>query len=448
MSDKSDIRSGIEAARNPICRVAYTIDNYQPVISTIIGDQPLFYMDFDVHEEEEMDMADFGILENELATLKKQITGRDGFIDGYDAFDTQKRIDQFVQDGSFITATQEKTTTQDNDERIDVLVKKLSQSRLVNEFLLFAKEHCVEIVLNAQVKDSFYDRKSGLINLNPHLDDTLLALLAIRELRAHWNHRQGVLIHPLLFQPDNAILVHRVQQADYAVMIVRAAWELQLSGYKEPWEYLEESSMGDLCRSFARESHLDFRNINNGFSCASVFETWFLSDRVRYQDKNIIQAMLSDHNGYVFEFVEALQNITAELIGKIGALPFGKNYLAEHSYTIMNDPIFTDVRDRSNANFLWFIKFERSFKEAEQELQNVFEPAAQGVPPGAKNPSIQDQKHEEYETSKIVKLYDAQTQDAGQQGQGLRNVKRANARAGEKGADVIYLTNWSDGQLK
>ena len=52
----------------------------------------------------------------------------------------------------------------------------------------------------------------------------------------------------------------------------------------------------------------------------------------------------------------------------LGKMPFGQNYLAASVGPIMNDPIFTDVRDRSNANFLWFIKFERSFTEAEQEI--------------------------------------------------------------------------------
>jgi hypothetical protein len=52
----------------------------------------------------------------------------------------------------------------------------------------------------------------------------------------------------------------------------------------------------------------------------------------------------------------------------LGKMPFGANYLEKNVTQIIADPIFTDVRDRSNANFLWFIKFERSFTEAERDV--------------------------------------------------------------------------------
>jgi hypothetical protein len=114
---------------------------------------------------------------------------------------------------------------------------------------------------------------------------------------------------------------------------------------------------------------LDFRTINNGQASAAVFEAWFLSERCRMQDKILINQMLADHQGYVFELEQSESVMTPALIAALGAMPFGKNYLAEHALTIMEDAIFTDVRDRSNANFLWFIKFERSFRETEQGLQ-------------------------------------------------------------------------------
>ncbi|MEE3322691.1 MAG: hypothetical protein VX196_02020, partial [Pseudomonadota bacterium] len=62
--------------------------------------------------------------------------------------------------------------------------------------------------------------------------------------------------------------------------------------------------------------------------------------------------------------------VAFDLVSKLGEYGFGKNYLQPYANVILNDPVFTEVRDRSNANFLWFIKFERSFKEAEQELQS------------------------------------------------------------------------------
>jgi hypothetical protein len=79
--------------------------------------------------------------------------------------------------------------------------------------------------------------------------------------------------------------------------------------------------------------------------------------------------MLADYRGLVFDTVQIAQSVTVDLISALGSVPFGKNYLSRYAQMIMSDPIFTDVRDRSNANFLWFIKFEKSFRETEHELQ-------------------------------------------------------------------------------
>lgn len=431
MTDNTGIHSGIDGEALPICRVAYTINNHQPVMSTIIGDQPLFYMDFDIQEDDEfMDAADLKILEDELLALKAQIQKCDETI-SETSFCSEKRAQQFREDAVFISQQNKEAV---KDEKIADLIRTLESSRLAKSFLEFAKDHCIEIKFSKQAQDAFYDRKTGLILINPDIDETTQILLAARELRRHWHHRQGALIHPLLFQPDNAILIHRSQQADLSIAMIRVAWELQLSGYNEAWEHLEDSTMQDLCQAFAREAYLDFRTVNNGFASASVFETWFLSDRCRFQDKGLIQNMLTDHQGYVFSDSNAMQHVTTELITALGSMPYGKNYLAEHAFTIMNDPIFTEVRDRSNANFLWFIKFERSFKEAEQELQPKFEPAARGVLPSAMNPKDQDRNDATEEESNIVTIYDNSPQS------GDRKSKRKLTKSEQdKSADIIYL---------
>lgn len=80
--------------------------------------------------------------------------------------------------------------------------------------------------------------------------------------------------------------------------------------------------------------------------------------------------MLADHQGYVFVDMQASRSVSIDLISALGEQPYGKNYLAPFARMIIEDPIFTEVRDRSNANFLWFIKFERSFRETEQVLQS------------------------------------------------------------------------------
>lgn len=366
MSDISEklLKAGKKGER--ICRVAYTLNNKQPVLCTIIDEHPLFYMDFEEDFEEEglFDDANFSGLENEILSLQDEICSFNKFsaesLEGH-----HKKLNDFLDNKETFLFSE----TEEDSSNLFLLKETLEKSRLANVYIDFAQKHNVDLVYNTQIEDAHYDRHAGIIFINPTLKIEDQILLTARELRRHWQHRQGALIHPLMFHPDNAILVNRAQVADLTISMIRIAWELQLSGHKEVWERIENSSMEDLSRAFAREAFLDFRTLNNGHAAAAVFECWFLSERCYQQDKILIQQMLSDYRGYVFGLEEAVQNITPALISALGAMPYGKNYLAQHTSIIMEDPIFTDVRDRSNANFLWFIKFERSFRETEQELQ-------------------------------------------------------------------------------
>ena len=73
------------------------------------------------------------------------------------------------------------------------------------------------------------------------------------------------------------------------------------------------------------------------------------------------------------------------------------------------------MRDRANANFLWFIKFERSFRETEQELQNS---------KAQKSGVLGDGKQKEHEkTAEIITLSDAAP---------LTGARSASARGGAK----------------
>jgi len=367
MSDRIDFHTGQASHAHRVCRVAYTLNNDQPVISTIIGDQPLFYMDYDVdYEDDLIDEAELNVLEAEIASLQREIDCFERFHNNFHT--TPEQIFEDFLENELSVCGQEAVT---QGVSVDILMETLSNSRVAQSYLDLAAEYEIEIQLSSQVAEGEYNRANGKILINKDLDVTDQVLVLARELRRHWQHRQGALIHPLMFHPDSTILVHRVQQADLVASMVRIAWELQLSEHKDAWERIENSSMSDLGRAFAREAFMDFRTINNGMASAAVFENWFLSERCRVEDRKIIQHMLADYQGYVFDEAESESAITPALIAALGAMPFGKNYLADHVNTIMNDPIFTDVRDRSNANFLWFIKFEKSFRETEQELQNL-----------------------------------------------------------------------------
>jgi len=431
------------------CRVAYTINNTQPVVSTIIGEQPLFYMDYegDVFEDEMglFEDADFAILENELRDLKREIDSFDKFSSDFIEGE-QEVIGKFLEDKAVMCAPTVKVKTS-----IETLIETLSNSRLADAYMACAKEYNVELAYNDQIENGTYDRKNAKILINPILNEADQILMAAQELRRHYQHRQGALIHPLMFHPDNAILINRAQICDLVVSMIRVAWELQLSGNKDAWVRIENSSMADLGRAFAREAYLDFRTINNGEASAAVFEAWFLSERCRSQDKILIQQMLSDYQGYVFDLEDATQNITPTLIAALGEMPFGKNYLAEHALTIMDDPIFSDIRDRSNANFLWFIKFERSFRETEHDLQ-IDSHQTSGVRSGGSKNEKQDGQHgftgkEDFagqQSAEIITLFSSEENgDKSKKNAKRLSPKDNSKRNTNKSADIIYLRRWS-----
>ncbi len=385
-------------------RVAYALNNEQPVRCSYISDQPLFYMDFEGDHEFEDDMGagdPFGIAEIEegVAALQAQIEAMTNLQERFENPGADI-AGQFIED--MIDATslhcefggEEKFTAPEAAE----IIRK---SRLGSAYLNFAAQHKVRILATAQVSGAQYDRLSNTIQVNPELPEADQILLLARELRRVWQHRNGALVHPLSFHPDQAVLVNRAQTADLAAAMVRLAWELQLADRPAAWERLENSSMSDLAHAFAREAYIDFRTLNNGRAASAVFESWFLSERCRSEDRRMIQQMLSDYQGYVFDSESASRRITADLILALGSMPFGKNYLAPYVTAITTDPVFTEIRDRSNANFLWFIKFERSFREAEQELQGREDKGA-GVQPAPS--STKKERLGEHEKENIVSL--------------------------------------------
>lgn len=439
MSDIIEKTFGPKDKNERVCRVAYTLDHEQPVLCTIIDDTPLFYFDDEDFSEEEFfeSHIDEALLEREINLLKEEIAAYEKFA----IRPTEEREQRLREFSENIETVLNDDFTIRPENMIDTLVSIIRKSRLGAAFLEIAEKHNIKMTTSRQVENAFYDRRNGSILINPDMEQAEQLLLLVRELRRHWQHRQGALINPLLFHPDNAILVNRVQEADLTSAMIRIGWELQLSGYRDVWARLEDSSMYDLARAYAREANEDFRTINNGTASAAVFEAWFLSERCRHQDKKLVQAMLADYRGYVFSDIQSSKSLTAELISGLGSMPFGKNYLAVHAGIIMNDPIFTEVRDRSNANFLWFIKFERSFKETEHELQNGLDLSTHDIRHVVKSKG-QDPAHASEPAAKIIQLFGSQetdrnAQDSRKPSRRLAGAsKRSRAAAGE---NIIHL---------
>lgn len=367
-SDQDKTVSGARKKHRP-CLMAYTINNTQPVICTIVADQPYFYMEEESQYAEEDDilgLEEYADFEKDLGELKRKMAAFERLSKSYERA-PERRLSDFAEQAKDMTASREHASLM---QPVDAIKALLNESRMATALLDFASDHNVHMIESDQTFGARYDRDAGKIFIHPDLSYPECVLLAVRELRRHWQHRKGAMIHPLTFHPDQAILINRAQEADLSIAMVRVGWELQLAGQKDVWDHIENSGMADLGRAFAREAFTDFRSLASGKASSAVFETWFLSERCRHQDKKLIQGMLADHLGYVFTNEEASRSVSIELICALGQQPFGNNYLAPYAQMVIEDPVFTEVRDRSNANFLWFIKFERSFRETEQALQS------------------------------------------------------------------------------
>ncbi|MFP4097800.1 MAG: DUF6782 family putative metallopeptidase [Alphaproteobacteria bacterium] len=444
MSDTFEKFCNKHMIENRVCGVAYTLDDSQPVICTHIGDQPLFYLDEEIIDEEEdyLNIEELAEIAKEIQTLKHEITGMDD-AGIYLAEKTMALFNEFSDNMNDISTMADLYEIHGNEtpqERISAIKELLEESRLAAAYLNVADKHNVQIIISEQIETAFYDRRSGTILLYPYMDLADQVLLVARELRRHWQHRQGVLLNPLAFSPEHAILVNRAQDADLIASVIRIAWELQLAGKRDVWQRVENSPMADLARAFAREAFIDFRTLNNGEACTSLFEAWFLSERCRQKDKVIIQSMLADQNSYTLGDEKSSYNVTVELIAALGEMPFGKNYLSKYAQIIIDDPIFMEVRDRSSANFLWFIKFERSFKQAEQELQYDSDLSTHDIRHGLCNSESQDSKNDPqlFSSADIIQLYEhAPTREYNKKSiKGKKNDESANGK-------VIEMRQWS-----
>lgn len=386
-SDKSHKGNAAGKKRRP-CLMAYTINNRQPVICTIIADQPYFYMEEEapLDEPDILGFEDYAAFEAELSDMKRKMSA-------YEKLSKSLERDPHRRMNDFRLSAEDLSSPSSGKQDLRRLVDILAQSRMAKALFDFAKEEGVSLRISDHTLAARYEKEARAILIPSAVAEEESVLLCIRELRRHWQHKQGVMIHPLTFHPEQAIVINRAQMADLAVTMVRCAWELHLAGYKNAWSMVEGTAMSDLGRAFAREAFVDFRAIANGKACAAAFEAWFLSDRCRNQDKKLIQAMLADHEGYVFSSEQASRQISADLMSALGSQPYGKNYLAPYARALLDDPVFTEVRDRSNANFLWFIKFERSFDAAEQALQGEDRPFPGATEPAA--PLSERNRHEQ-----------------------------------------------------
>ncbi|MCK5517812.1 MAG: hypothetical protein KAI61_00215 [Alphaproteobacteria bacterium] len=252
---------------------------------------------------------------------------------------------------------------------LEELKTVILKSRTGKALLQGESANGLKIYYDSQTPQSqFYPRgKKSIIALNPHHPRGDLLNILIRELRHAWQHYQGALVNPMNFEPDGAVLVNRAQQADILMMSVKVAWELKLVGESEAWDFMIGSSMVDVTRVFEVHARKDFRSLNNGEAARAAYDKFFDDSRTKIHDKRIIHQMLLDDQGYM-KALGKQPKADMALFKKLGELPFGRNYLTLCGKRQPTDMCYSTIEDRSNANFLWFIKFERSFQEKELEM--------------------------------------------------------------------------------
>lgn len=266
------------------------------------------------------------------------------------------------------TSNEERTSYEDEKVRLDALMSMLERSDLASSLLHGHSGKKVQLIQDKQIFGVTFVKDKNLIAFNPQMTLGEAVCGVVRELRRAWLASDGDILYPLAYSPEDAILLNRILEADANTISVWVAWELKLQGHSEAWAYALSSNEALMAKSFAAAARQDFRRLSNGYAAKSAFDAWFKSGIDRYHDRAVIQDMLADERGYVFSTEKTPIVITSSLLDFIGEVPGDKNYMNAVGEKPMPGTSFAAVNDRSNANFLWFVKFERSFQETEKEL--------------------------------------------------------------------------------
>lgn len=187
--------------------------------------------------------------------------------------------------------------------------------------------------------------------VNPHSDMVRVALASIKAIRVAHN--------PVVpYKIEDLILYNRLIEADSLYWVWRFSWEKLLLGDSLPMK-LFNSVYPSLAVAGAREAMSNFRSLRDG-NCARAFtEAWFLEEYCRATDSLTIRLVLAEPSRS-----NSSVSLSPQEACRVGSVE-GTSYLSSVITTIMADPIFTEVRNRRDANFVWFLRFESSFRESE-----------------------------------------------------------------------------------
>lgn len=285
-------------------RLAYTIDGYQPVKCSLVGDDPLYYCD-DPQVSEEVERI-FSPMMFEREPIRFEMP-------------EYKELD------------------------VTELLFRLSQSNYLRGML-----GDIAVVTSPHVKTA--ESRGRVITLWSYLCVEEAFLLCAKEIRRVWRGRYDL----SQLSVDGRLFEARLHEADLAGGMVRAAWEAKLSGYDAPWRRLFEH---DLKRAMMHEAQKDWRTLRTGQAQLHAVEGWYLSNRLIEVDKATVKTLLA-----TFQDKWGDKHKPVDMVIQYTRLPTGESYMAKGIEIFLTDPVFDAIRDKQTANFAWFIKFESSFR--------------------------------------------------------------------------------------
>lgn len=257
----------------------------------------------------------------------------------------------------------------DADLNIQTLIDFLKDSATARTMLFTRHEDLrTEIAFDDQTIVSQFYPEQNTITLNPDRPVAELACVLVKEMRRAYQFQSGNLHNPMNFAPDDAILINRAQQADALMMAIRVAWELKLLGQNQMWEFMTAAPFSDVTRTFEIHAQNDFRTLNDGRASRAAYDKWFDDHRTKIHDKRVIHQMLLEDTRYAEQRRDQITPLTEQMLFNMASVPGGKNYMSLKGHRAPMHAEYMDVEDRSNANFLWFVKFERNFQEKETEM--------------------------------------------------------------------------------
>ncbi len=266
-------------------------------------------------------------------------------------------------------AISERFERRDTDTKVEDLFDFLKDSQTAREILnLKNGGKRAKVVFDDQTVISQFYPDTKMIVLNPDRPLAELACVLMKEMRRAWQADQGCLYNPIDFAPDEAILLNRAQQADALMIAVRVAWELKLQNQNVMWNFMIGAPFADVTRTFEIHAQNDFRSLNDGRAGRAAYDKWFEDQRTRIYDKRMIHQMLLDDTSYADPREARMQYLTDHMLLQIGHTPYGSNYMSVKGQKSPMHEEYSEVLDRSNANFLWFVKFERNFQQKENEM--------------------------------------------------------------------------------